>query len=39
MEYPKGSLKKFSLEREFLNLDRILLKEASKEDALGIVRK
>jgi len=38
-EYPKGSLKKFQLERQFEKLEPILLKEASKTDPLGIVRK
>jgi hypothetical protein len=38
-EYPKGSLKKYGLEKMFENLEPILLKEASKGDSLGIVRK
>lgn len=38
-EYPKGSLKKFNVEKYFLNFDKILLKDASKSDKLGIVRK
>lgn len=38
-EFPKGSLKKYGLERIFESLEPILLKEASKEDKLGIVRK
>jgi hypothetical protein len=38
-EYPKGSLKKFGLENQFIKLDPILLKQASKNDNLGIVRK
>lgn len=37
-EFPKGSLKKFRLEKEFLKLDSILLKKATKSDPLGIVR-
>ncbi|MEX2411005.1 MAG: DUF3800 domain-containing protein [Candidatus Paceibacterota bacterium] len=39
MEYPKGSLKKFGLEHQFKRLEPILLKEASKNDPFGIVRK
>ncbi len=38
-EYPKGSLKKFGIEHQFQKIEPILLKEASKGDALGIVRK
>lgn len=38
-EYPKGSLKKFGLEHQFQKLDPILLKQASKNDDFGIVRK
>lgn len=38
-EYPKGSLKKFGLEYQFDKLESILLKEASKKDEYGIVRK
>lgn len=38
-EYPKGSLKKYGLEYQFSKLDPILLKEASKHDPYGIVRK
>lgn len=38
-EYPKGSLKKFSIEYQFQKIQPILLKEASKNDDLGIVRK
>lgn len=38
-EYPKGSLKKFGLEHQFKKLEPILLKQASKNDDLGIVRK
>ncbi len=38
-EYPKGSLKKFGLEFFFDNLESILLKQASKGDENGIVRK
>jgi len=38
-EYPKGSLKKFSLEKQFDRLEPILLKQASKNDKFGIVRK
>lgn len=37
-EYPKGSLKKFNLDKYFDYLEPILLKEASKKDKLGIVR-
>lgn len=39
MEYPKGSLRKFGIEKQFIKLSPILLKEASKNDPLGIVRK
>ncbi len=39
MEYPKGSLKKFGLEHQFKKLEPILLKQASKSDEYGIVRK
>lgn len=38
-QVPKGSLKKYGLERAFLNLSPILLTEASTADPLGIVRK
>jgi len=38
-EYPKGSLKRYRLESYFNNLEPILLKEASKSDSFGIVRK
>lgn len=39
MEYPKGSLKKFGIEHQFKKLEPILLKQASKNDDYGIVRK
>jgi hypothetical protein len=39
MEYPKGSLKKYGLEYQFKKLEPILLKQASKNDEYGIVRK
>lgn len=38
-EFPKGSLKKYRVEKFFDSLNPILLKEASTEDELGIVRK
>lgn len=38
-EYPKGSLKKYGIEHQFSKLESILLKEASKNDEYGIVRK
>lgn len=38
-EYPKGSLKKYGVEKCFDYLEAILLKEASSNDVLGIVRK
>ncbi len=38
-EYPKGSLKKYGLHLYFDSLEPILLKEASREDSLGVVRK
>jgi hypothetical protein len=38
-EYPKGSLKKFGMEHQFKKLEPILLKQASKSDEFGIVRK
>jgi len=38
-EYPKGSLRKYNLDGQFDKLEPILLKEASRSDALGIVRK
>lgn len=38
-ECPKGSLKKFGLEKLFKNLEPIVLKEASRNDPMGIVRK
>lgn len=39
MEFPKGSLKKYALEHQFKKLEPILLKQASKNDDYGIVRK
>lgn len=38
-EFPKGSLRKFGIENYFKNIEAILLKEATKYDDLGIVRK
>ncbi|MBC7776838.1 MAG: DUF3800 domain-containing protein [Phycisphaerae bacterium] len=38
-EYPKGSLKKFGVENLFDCVSPIILKEASKSDPLGILRK
>lgn len=38
-ECPKGSLKKFGLEKLFPKLEPILLKEAAGNDPMGIVRK
>ncbi|NJK94832.1 MAG: DUF3800 domain-containing protein [Bacteroidales bacterium] len=38
-EFPKGSLKKFGIEKLFERFSPILLKEASKHDDFGIVRK
>jgi hypothetical protein len=38
-EFPKGSLKKYGLENQFQKLEPILLKNASKTDEYGIVRK
>ena len=38
-EFPKGSLKKYGLEKLFDRLEPILLKEAAKNDGFGIVRK
>ncbi|MFC5412385.1 DUF3800 domain-containing protein [Larkinella bovis] len=38
-EFPKGSYRKYGLEKSFDNLEPILLKAASKGDPLGIVRK
>ncbi len=38
-EFPKGSLRKYNLENLFLKLEPVLLKEASKHDEYGIVRK
>jgi len=38
-EYPKGSLRKYNLEAQFDKLEPILLKEASRGDTMGIVRK
>ncbi|MDN5202006.1 DUF3800 domain-containing protein [Fulvivirgaceae bacterium BMA10] len=38
-EYPKGSLKKFGIEKMFTRFEPILLKEASKADDFGIVRR
>jgi len=37
-EYPKGSLKKYNVEKQFLKFENILLKEAASGDPLGIVR-
>jgi hypothetical protein len=37
-EYPKGSLKKYNLDKVFELLEPILIKKASKNDPLGIVR-
>ncbi|WP_188316240.1 DUF3800 domain-containing protein [Chitinophaga agrisoli] len=37
-EYPKGSLKKYGVHLYFDELKDILLKEASKKDAMGVVR-
>lgn len=37
-EYPKGSLKKYNIEKQFLKFENILLKEAATGDPLGIVR-
>jgi hypothetical protein len=39
MEHPKGSLRKFGVHHFFTNLEPVLLKEASRNDELGIVRK
>lgn len=39
MEYPKGSRKKYHIDRLFNDLKPILLLEASPKDKLGIVRK
>lgn len=39
MEYPKGSLKKYGMEHYFKKFEPILLKQASKNDVYGIVRK
>lgn len=38
-EYPKGALRKFGIEQLFRHIEPLLLKEASKSDPLGIVRK
>lgn len=38
-EFPKGSLRKYSLEHQFQKLEPILLKEACRNDPFGIVRK
>ncbi|MDD5696205.1 MAG: DUF3800 domain-containing protein, partial [Bacteroidales bacterium] len=38
-EFPKTSLKKYNIDLLFDDLEPILLKEASKNDSLGIVRK
>lgn len=38
-EHPKGSLKKYGLEKLFGTLEPLFLKEASRTDKLGIVRK
>jgi Protein of unknown function (DUF3800) len=38
-EFPKGSLKKYSMNNIFDMLDPILLKQASSSDSMGIVRK
>jgi hypothetical protein len=38
-EYPKGSLKKYGLQHYFKMLEPLLLKEASRNDEFGIVRK
>lgn len=38
-EFPKGSLRKYGLEKLFEKLEPILLKKASSNDKLGIVRK
>ena len=38
-EFPKGSLKKYGVDKIFDSLDPILLKEANKKDDYGIVRK
>lgn len=38
-EFPKGSLKKFGLEKAFDQLEPILFKQASGYDKMGIVRK
>ncbi|MFY8000290.1 MAG: DUF3800 domain-containing protein [Candidatus Kapaibacteriota bacterium] len=37
-EYPKGSLKKWGIDRAFLALEPLLLKEVSGGDSLGVVR-
>ena len=37
-EYPKGSLRKYGVNLFFNRLEPILLKEASNQDDLGIVR-
>ncbi len=38
-EFPKGSLKKYGIEKLFDTLEPILLKEASRGDTFGVVRK
>ena len=38
-EFPKGSLKKYGLEKQFIRLEPVLLKKASNTDEYGIVRK
>jgi len=38
-EFPKGSLRKFGIHNYFNKIEQVLLKEASKTDPLGIVRK
>ena len=38
-EFPKGSLKKYNIDKSFEKLEPILLKEASRGDRYGIVRK
>jgi hypothetical protein len=39
IEYPKGSLKKYGLQHYFKMLEPLLLKQASRNDEFGIVRK
>lgn len=38
-KYPKSSLKKYNIDKYFQILEPILLKEASRSDEFGIVRK